>query len=315
MTSMQAVRMHEYGGPEVLKLEEAPRPDPATGEVLVRVHGAGINPIDWKIRAGLIRAGIPHVLPLVPGWDVSGTIEWTGPSVRGFEHGDEVFTRLDVRRDGAYAEYVTVAAEDLARKPRTIDHLHAAAVPLAGLTAWQALFDASNAELTAGQTVLIHGGAGGVGHFAVQLAKWRQARVIATGAAGNEGFLRELGADLFVDHTSARFESVARGVDVVLDTVGGETQARSWAVLRAGGVLVTTVGLAEAEEARARGVRGRQVHTVTNVRQLEELAGLIDRQVVRPVLNRIFPLGQARRAHEVIEAGHVRGKLVLDVIG
>lgn len=315
MASMQAVRMHEYGGPEVLKLEEAPRPDPATSEVLVRVHGAGINPIDWKVRSGLARAAYPHTLPLVPGWDVSGTIEWMGPSVRGFEHGDEVFTRLDVGRDGAYAEYVTVPAEHLARKPRSIDHLHAAAVPLAGLTAWQALLDPNNAGLRAGQTVLIHGGAGGVGHFAVQLAKWRQARVIATGSQGNEGFLRELGADQFIEHTSVRFESVARDVDVVLDTVGGETQARSWAVLRPGGVLVTTVTLEVPDEARERDQRGSQVATRTDVRQLEELGGLIDTQVVRPVLSRILPLGQARRAHDLIEAKHVRGKLVLDVIG
>jgi NADPH:quinone reductase-like Zn-dependent oxidoreductase len=315
MASMQAIRIHEYGGPEVLKLEEAPRPDPAAGEVLVRVHGAGVNPIDWKVRSGLARAAYPHTLPLVPGWDVSGTIEWMGPSVRGFEHGDEVFTRLDVHRDGAYAEYVTVPADDLARKPRSIDHLHAAAVPLAGLTAWQALFDPANAGLRAGQTILVHGGAGGVGHFAVQLAKWRQARVIATGSQGNEGFLRELGADMFIEHTSVRFESVARDVDVVLDTVGGETQARSWAVLRPGGVLVTTVTLEVPDEARQRGLRGSQMTTRTDVRQLEELGGLIDQQVVRPVLGRIFPLGQARRAHDLLEAKHVRGKLVLDVIG
>jgi NADPH:quinone reductase-like Zn-dependent oxidoreductase len=315
MASMQAVRLHEYGGPEVLRLEEAPRPDPAAGEVLVRVHGAGINPIDSKVRAGRARSWIPHTLPLVPGWDVSGTIEWMGPSVRGFEHGDEVFTRLDVRREGAYAEYVTVPAEDLARKPRTVDHLHAAAVPLAGLTAWQALFEPTNAALAAGQTVLVHGAAGGVGHFAVQLAKWRQARVVATGSQGNEGFLRELGADVFVDHTSVRFESVARDVDVVLDTVGGETQGRSWAVLRPGGVLVTTMALEMPDVARQRGLRGSQVLTRTVAPQLVELGQLIDTQVVRPVLSRILPLGQARRAHELIEAGHVRGKLVLDVIG
>jgi NADPH:quinone reductase-like Zn-dependent oxidoreductase len=312
---MQAVRMHEYGGPEVLRLEEAPRPDPAAAEVLVRVHGAGVNAIDWKVRAGLARDAIPHTLPLVPGWDVSGTIEWMGPSVRGFEHGDEVFTRLDVRRDGAYADYVTVPAEDLARKPRAIDHLHAAAVPLAGLTAWQALFDPGHAGLRSGQTILVHGGAGGVGHFAVQLAKWRQARVIATGSQGNEGFLRELGADLFIDYTAVRFESVAKEVDVVLDTVGGDTQARSWAVLRPGGALVTTMALEVPAEARQHDLRGSQVATRTDARQLEELGGLIDNQVVRPVLSRIFPLGQARRAHDLIEARHVRGKLVLDVIG
>jgi NADPH:quinone reductase-like Zn-dependent oxidoreductase len=163
--------------------------------------------------------------------------------------------------------------------------------------------------------VLIHGGAGGVGHFAVQLAKWKQARVIATGSQGNEGFLRELGGDVFIDYAGVRFENVAREVDVVLDTVGGETQARSWAVLRPGGALVTTVALEMPAEARQRDLRGSQVATRTDVGQLDELAGLIDNQVVRPVLSRILPLNQARRAHDLMEARHVRGKLVLDVIG
>jgi NADPH:quinone reductase-like Zn-dependent oxidoreductase len=315
MATMQAVRMHEYGGAEVLRHEDAPRPDPGPGEVLVRVHGAGLNPIDWKVRAGFLRKYIPHSLPLVPGWDVSGTVEWPGPKVGRVQHGDEVYTRLDVRRDGAYAEYVAVPSQDLARKPRTIDHLHAAAVPLAGLTAWQALFDAGHAQLAEGQTLLVHGGAGGVGHFAVQLGKWRGARVIATGSTGNEGFLRELGADLFIDHTRDRFEDIARDVDVVLDTVGGETLQRSWGVVRAGGALVSTVERPSAEEAERRGVRAGLISTQTNVDHLNELGALIDAAKVRPVVSRILPLGQARKAHETLEAGHVRGKLVLDVIG
>jgi NADPH:quinone reductase-like Zn-dependent oxidoreductase len=313
MASMQAVRMHAYGGPEVLKLEDAPRPDPTDGEVLVRVHGTGLNPIDWKIRAGHLREAIPHPLPLTPGWDVSGTVEWVGPNVRGFEHGDEVFTRLDVTRNGAYGEYVPAPARDLARKPRSIDHLHAAAVPMAGLTAWQALFDPAHAELARGQTVLIHGAAGGVGHFAVQLAKWRGAQVIAAGSMGNEGFLRELGADVFVDHTTERFEDAAHDVDVVLDLVGGETQTRSYGVLRPGGALVTTAELVKGDGGR--GIRASQVAVQTSLRQLEELASLIDSGVVRPVISRILPLAQARRAHDLIEAGHLRGKVVLDVIG
>jgi len=315
MASMQAVRMHEYGGPEALKVEDAPRPDAAEGEVVVRVHGAGLNPIDWKVRAGHLREAIPHPFPLIPGWDVSGTVEWVGANVRGFEHGDEVFTRLDVRRNGAYAEYVSVPARDLARKPRTIDHLHAAAVPMAGLAAWQALFEPAHAGLAPGQTVLIHGASGGVGHYAVQLAKWRGAQVIATGSMGNEGFLRELGADVFVEYTSARFEDAARDVDVVIDTVGGEMQARSVGVLRPGGALVTTVQLEVAEESLGRGLRASQIATRTDVHQLAELASLIDTHLVRPVISRILPLAQARRGHDLIEAGHVRGKVVLDVIG
>jgi NADPH:quinone reductase-like Zn-dependent oxidoreductase len=314
MTTMQAVRMHAYGGPEVLKFEEAPRPDPGDGEVVVRVHGAGINPVDWKVRAGLVRA-IPHKLPLILGWDVSGTVEWLGPNARGFQAGDEVYTRLDVRRDGAYAEHVAVPAAALALKPRLIDHLHAAAVPLAGLTAWQALFDPSHAELAQGQTILIHGAAGGVGHFAVQLAKWRGARVIATGSADNAGFLRELGADVFVDYRAQRFEDVAHDVDAVLDTIGGETLERSWAVLRRGGALVTIAGAPAPELAAQHGVRASGVMAQTNVRQLNELAALIDAETLRPAVSRIFPLAHARKAHELSEAGHVRGKIVLDVIG
>jgi NADPH:quinone reductase-like Zn-dependent oxidoreductase len=314
MTTMQAVRMHEYGGPQVLRHEEAPRPAPADGEVLVRVHGAGVNPIDWKIRAGLVRA-IPHQLPLIPGWDVSGTVEWVGPHVRGLQEGDEVYTRLDVQRDGAYAEHVAVPARDLAFKPRAVDHLHAAAVPLAGLTAWQALFDPAHAELGDRQTVLIHGAAGGVGHFAVQLAKWRGARVIATASADNAGFLRELGADVIIDYRRERFEEAAREVDVVLDTIGGETLARSLAVLRRGAALVATVEAPSPALAAERGIRASLVMAQTNVRQLEELARLIDAHVVRPAVSRIFPLPLASRAQELSEAGHVRGKIVLDVIG
>src|SRR4051812_36794355 len=179
---MKAVRIHGFGGPEVLQLEEAPRPEPGPGEVLVRVHAAGVNPMDWKVRAGLFQR-IPYRLPLILGWDVSGTVEGVGPEVQGVAVGWEVHARTDITRDGAYAEYVLVAARDLVARPTLLDHVQAAALPIAGLTAWQALIEGNGMNLREGQTVVILGGAGGVGTLAVQLARWRGARVIATGSA------------------------------------------------------------------------------------------------------------------------------------
>lgn len=191
MDTMKAVRIHEYGGPEVLKFEDAPRPQPAAGEVLIGVHGAGVNPVDRAIRQGYFKERIPFKLPFVPGWDVAGVVEGVGPGVSRLKRGDEVYGRTDLAREGSYAEYMVARESEIALKPKSIDLVSAAAIPLAALTAWQALFD--NAQLTAGQTVLIHGGAGGVGHFAAQLAKIKGARVIATASARNHEFLRSLG--------------------------------------------------------------------------------------------------------------------------
>ncbi len=311
---VRAVRIHEYGGPEVLRYEEAPRPEPGPDEVLVRVHAAAVNPVDCKVRAGGMAARGVHKLPLVLGWDVSGTVE---QGAGGFAPGDEVFARPELARDGAYAEYIVVPAAILARKPRTVDHVHAAAVPLAALTAWQALFEApapyTSAGLSAGQTVLVHAAAGGVGSFAVQLAKWRGARVIGTASARNAALVRDLGADEVVDYTQQRFEDVVRGVDVVLDTVGGDTQQRSWRALRPGGVLVSIIGTPSEDEARAHGARAAYVFVQPNAAQLEEIAGLVDAAVVRPIVSEVLPLAEARRAHELIETGHARGKIVMTI--
>jgi NADPH:quinone reductase-like Zn-dependent oxidoreductase len=316
MTTMKAIRIHQFGGPEVLQYEDAQRPEPAEGEVLLRVHATSVNPIDWKTRAGYLQNYIPHKLPLILGWDASGTIAALGPGVRDHAVGDEVFTRPDPRRDGAYAEYIAVPAAELAAKPKSIDHVHAAAVPLAGLTAWQGLLDPGNINLQKGQTVLIHGAAGGVGSFAVQIAKWRGARVVASGSPRNEGFLRELGADVFLDYNRERFEDVVRDVDAVLDIVGGQTQARSWAVLKAGGVLASTVGPPSPDaDAQARGVRVAAIGAKTIVSQLDEMAALIDRGLLRPIVTEILPLSEARKAHELSQTGHARGKIVLQVVG
>ena len=250
METMKAVRIHSYGGPEVLVYEDAPRPQPEPNDVLVRVHAAGINPVDWKIREGYGKDRLGHRLPLILGWDLSGVVEAVGPGVERLKVGDEVYSRPDISRDGAYAEYIAIRESLAALKPKSIDHVHAAAIPLAAMTAWQALFDA--AGLSRGQRVLIHAAAGGVGSFAVQIAKWKGAYVIGTASTRNQDFLRELGVDSAIDYQSVAFETVVRDVDVVLDTIGGDTQARSWMVLKKGGVLVSTVSPPSPQEAAAR---------------------------------------------------------------
>jgi len=310
MPTMNAVRIHRYGGPEVLRYEEAPRPEPGTGEVLIRVHGAGVNPVDWKVREGYARDFLKHALPLVPGWDVSGVVEAAGPGATRWKPGDELYSRPDIARDGAYAEFLVVRESEAARKPRSLDHLQAAAVPLAALTAWQALFDASG--LAPGQTVLIHAAAGGVGHFAVQLAKWKGARVIGTASGSNQAFLRTLGADETIDYTTTRFEEVVRDADVVLDTMGGDTQQRSWKTLREGGIL-STILAPPPEEAVPPGKRLGYTFVQPNAEQLSEIATLIDAGKLRIVVEAVLPLPEARSAQERSQAGHVRGKIVLRV--
>jgi len=310
--TMLAVRMHGYGGPEVLRFEEALRPKPGVGEILVRVHAAGVNPIDWKIREGYLKQAVEYALPLIPGWDYSGVVEATGPGSDRFEEGDEVFGRSDITLDGSYAEYMVVKETDAAFKPRSVDHVHAAAVPLAALTAWQSLFDAS--QLENGQSVLIHAAAGGVGHFAVQLAKWCGAHVIGTGSAANQEFLRELGVDEPVDYQATRFEDVAHDVDIVLDTMGGDTQKRSWNVLKKGGILVSIVNPPSQHEAETNGVRQAFVRGQSNSSQLAEIANLVDNAELMAVVETVLPLSEARRAQELSQAGHTRGKIVLLVI-
>ena len=225
MTTMKAVRIHAYGGPEMLHYEDTPIPLLQPDDLLIRVKAAAVNPVDWKIREGYLQGVLNHHLPLTLGWDVSGEVVAVGPEVIRFKMGDAVFARPNIERDGGYADYIAVKAGEAAIKPTRLNHDQAAAVPLAALTAWQALVD--TAQLHSGQTVLIHAAAGGVGSFAVQLAKARGAKVIATASAVNVGLVTELGADQFVVYTRTRFEYVAKEVDVVFDTLGGETQARS----------------------------------------------------------------------------------------
>ena len=311
MKTMKAVSIYSYGGPEVLVYEDAPRPHPDAGEVLVRVHAAGINPVDWKIREGNLKGMLHHAFPLVLGWDLSGVVESLGSGLSRLKVGDEVFSRPDISRDGAYAEFIVVKDSELALKPKSIDHLHAAALPLAGLTGWQTLFDAGS--LSAGQRVLIHAAAGGVGHIAVQLAKWKGAHVIGTATAKNHEFLRKLGVDQVIDYNTERFEEVLQPVDMVLDTIGGDTQERSWKVLKRGGILVSIASPPKAEAATAHGVRQAFVFTQPNSAQLAEIAKLADGERIKAIVETILPLSDATRGQELSERGHTRGKIVLRV--
>src|SRR6202030_2028202 len=251
--TMNSIQIHNYGVPKTLNYENAPRPQPQAGEVLVRVHAAGVNPIDWKVREGEMKDFWPHKFPLILGWDLSGVVEELGRGVSRFKIGDEVYGLPDPTRGGAYADYIVVRETEFALKPNSLHHIRAAAVPLAALTAWQALFD--TAQMQPGQRVLIHAGSGGVGHFAVQLAKWKGAYVFATASTKNQDLLRKLGVDKAIDYTQQRFEDVARKIDIVLDTIGRETQERSWSVLKKGGNLVSLVQPPSEEKAEELGAR------------------------------------------------------------
>ena len=308
---MKAVRIHRFGGPEVLEVEDVPVPEPRGSELLVHIHAASVNPVDYKIRRGTVPWVTQGMLPITLGRDLSGTIESSGPEAQAFRPGEDVYAMLGGIDRGSYAEYVVVKPSEAAATPVGLSHIEAAAVPLAGLTAWQGLFD--HGHLQAGQTVLIHGGSGGVGHFAIQFAKVTGAWVLTTVSAQNIDFVSELGADRAIDYRSQRFEEIARDVDLVLDLVGGETQERSWSVLKPGGILVTALGEPSQEKAAQHGVRGIGFRAQPNPAQLIEIGRLIDAEKVRPVVSATYPLAEARYAHEQLERGHVRGKIVLGI--
>ncbi|MFC8174017.1 NADP-dependent oxidoreductase [Streptomyces sp. NPDC057325] len=306
---MRAVVVERWGGPENLVERDVERPGPGLNEVLVRVHAAGVNPVDWKTRASGALIGWGAV-PAV-GWDVSGTVEAVGPGVGHLRPGDEVFGMpLFPRQAGAYAEYVVAPARHLAPKPASLTHVEAAALPLAGLTAWQALVDA--ADVRPGERVLVHAAAGGVGHLAVQIAKARGAHVIGTASAAKHALVRELGADEVVDYREVRFEDVLRDVDVVLDGIGGETAERSLKVLRPGGRLITLPGPDDVPAA-PEGVRAVWVLVEPDHLGLRELAALVERGELRPVADTALPLAEAAKAHAIGEEGRTTGKIVLTV--
>ena len=304
---MKAICLRAHGGPEAFAYEEVPKPRPGEGEVLVRVHAAGViqTELSWD-PTWTTQAGEPRPLPVIPGHEFSGEISALGAGVRDVSVGDLVYGLNDWYRDGASAEYCVARVADLARKPSSVDHVHAAATPISALTAWQGLVE--RAGLAAGQRVLILGAAGGVGTFAVQLARWRGARVTGTASAANLDFVRSLGAHKVIDYRAERFEDVVRDVDVVFDTVGGETLERSWGVLKPGGRLVTVA--ASGERTTDERIRAAYFIVEPSRTQLAEIARLIDGGALRPVVGAVFPLAEARQAYQHKPA---RGKVVLRV--
>jgi NADPH:quinone reductase-like Zn-dependent oxidoreductase len=310
MQTMKAIRIHEFGGPEVLVPEDIPFPQAQDDEVTVRVLAASVNPVDYKTRAGQYPAVKQDQLPVVLGRDVCGVIENCGTGAHTLRKGDPIYALLG-RDRGGYAEYVTVKATEGTAPPRNLDPVQAAAVPLAGLSAWQGLFD--HGELRAGQRVLIHGGAGGVGHFAIQFAKARGAFVATTASGKDLDFVRGLGADQAIDYKAERFEEAVRDMDVVFDLISGETQDRSWAVLKEGGILVSTLGPPDEAKARQRRARGAGYMAQPNAAQLREITGLIEAGKVRPAVVRVCPLAEVAEAHRFLQGSHPRGKTVLRI--
>jgi NADPH:quinone reductase-like Zn-dependent oxidoreductase len=306
--TMRVIQIHSYGGPEQLKLEEMSRPVPQAGEVLVRVHAAGVNPMDWKIRQGLMQAIRPVTFPFIPGLEVAGVVEAPGPGVTAFEVGQAVFGPCAA---GAYAEYITIPARGLARKPESLSFAEAATIPIGATTAWRALVD--HGGLTAGQRVLIQGAAGGVGLFAVQLAKWKKAEVIGTTSTANLAFVRGLGADLVVDYTTTAVESMAQDLDLVLDGVGPATFGSSLAVLRRGGTLISIAGFPPQNQAQQAGVRALMLPPQPASTSLQTFAQLIEEGQLKVTAGKAFPLSEARQAHEYSQRGHGQGRIVLTI--
>ncbi|HVW22806.1 MAG TPA: NADP-dependent oxidoreductase [Opitutaceae bacterium] len=306
---MKAVRIHEFGDSNVLTLEDAPKPELHDGEVLIKVRAASVNPVDYKIRSGSFKKA-DIKLPATLGRDVAGVVEAVGGRVNGFKPGDDVYAYLSYQ-NGGYAEYAIAKSQEVAPKPVAVDYVHAAAVPLAAITAWQGLFD--HGRLQPGQRVLIHGAAGGVGHYAVQFAKAKGATVIATAGKDDAVMLKQLGADEVIDYHSERFEDRARDVDLVLDLVGGDTQRRSWAVLKPGGRMVSTLEQPSPEQARARQAEGKVFMAEAKAEQLREIGRMIDADKVTVLVEKTLPLERAKEAHDTLENQHVRGKVVLTV--
>src|SRR5216117_2519285 len=281
--TMKAVVVHEYGGPEVLKYEEVPRPEPKEDQILVRVIAAGVNPVDGMIRSGMFAKYEKDVFPMIPGADIAGVVEKAGSKITKFKAGDPVFAYVSLNKGGGYAEYALATEGEAAPKPKSLNYVEAAAVPVVALTAWQALID--TAKLSAGQTVLIHGGSGGVGTFAIQIAKARGAKVIATASTANQDLLKKLGADVAIDYTKTRFEDVAKDVDVVLDSVGKDTLARSYGVVKKGGFIVTLVSRIDQAELDKHGIRGASLSVNPDSSELAEIGTLIDANKIKIVVS------------------------------
>ena len=306
---MKAVVAHEYGAPEVLKFEEMPRPEPKEDEALVRVIASGVNPADPLTLSGKYAREFGTRLPLIPGYDIAGIVEKTGPNVTKLKVGDAVYGYPTF--GGGWADYVTVKEWEVAAKPKSLNFVEAASVPMGALTAWQALVDV--AKLHAGQTILIHGGSGGVGSFAVQIAKARGARVIATASTANQDLLKQLGADVAVDYSKTRFDDVAKDVDAVLDPVGKETLARSYDVVKKGGIVMSLVARPDPVELKKRGIHGAGISAHPDAADLAEIGQLIDAGKIKPIVTQILPLSEAITAQQQAATHHTRGKVVLQI--
>jgi len=309
-TLMKAVVIHQYGGPEVLKYEDVPRPEPQADQIVVRVIAAGVNPVDGMIRSGMF-ANEKRAFPIILGGDIAGVVEKVGSKITKFKVGDPVFAYVSLDNSGGYAQYALVTEREAAPKPKSLTYVEAAAVPIVALTAWQALVD--TAKLSARQTVLIHGGSGGVGSFAIQIAKARGAKVIATASTANQDFLKQLGADVPIDYTKQKFEDVAKDVDVVLDSIGRDTLARSYGVVKKGGIIVSLVARPNQAELDKHGIRGTALSVEPNSEELAEIGKLIDDKKIKVIVSRTFPLSEAMKAQEQVATGHTRGKIVLKV--
>jgi NADPH:quinone reductase-like Zn-dependent oxidoreductase len=307
---MKAAVIHSFGPPNVIQTEEVAVPVPGPDEVLVKVHAASVNPVDYKTRSGHYPPVKQDRLPLTLGRDIAGRVHQCGSSARKFKLGQSVYAVLD-RDHGGYAEYVVVKERDLARMPRHLHYTEAAAVPLAAITAWQGLFD--HGGLRAGQRVLIHGGAGGVGHFAIQFAKARGATVATTVGKDDIKFVRGLGADRAIDYKSERFEEAVHDIELVLDLVDGDTQERSWAVLKRGGTLISTLSEPSAQKAHEHAARAEHYMAQPNAAELKKIAALIDAGQVSPRVQSIFPFSHVQVAQQQLEHGHVQGKIVLEL--
>lgn len=309
MATMKAVQFHEYGAPEVLVVENVEKPEPGAGQLLVKVHAVGVHPFDYKVRKGLMQQFMPVPLPHKPGIDFAGTVEVVGQGVSGYAPGDPVFGWAM----GTYAEYAIAQVGAVMKKPDSITFEEAAALPVGAGTAWAALFDI--ADVQKGQSVLIHGGAGGVGMYAVQLAHWKGAHVTATTSAANVDFVKGLGADVVIDYGTTRFEDVVQDVDAVIDNVGGDVLDRSWSTLKRGGILVEVPGQASEAVAQEHGVRTAPVQGQATSERLQQIAELVETGDLKVEIGKIFSLDDAAKAHAVSEGGHGRGRMLLRVAG
>jgi NADPH:quinone reductase-like Zn-dependent oxidoreductase len=310
MSKVRKIRIHRFGANDVLRTDILEPSLPDARQVLVAVHAASVNPVDFKIRSGKYPAVQQERLPYTLGRDVSGVVEKCGAQANKFRIGDEVFGMIAIY-GGGYAEKAVLDESALATKPSELDHPHAAAIPLAGLTAWQGLF--RYGQLKAGQSVLIHGGSGGVGHFAIQFARAKGARVLTTVSTEHVEFARSLGADVVIDYKKQRFEGQASDLDMVFDLIDGETRERSWRLLKKGGVLVSTLTEPSQDQAKRFGVRAMRYTVEADGAELTEIAGLVTSGKVKPHVHKTFPLAAAADALASVEQGHPAGKIVLTV--